>query len=187
MFEQRVATDEDARQPRGLWVPEGFTPEDVEPSDWYVVVDDLFDDVAVLAYVRWPRLDAVGRLYFGTAAGEVASSTAIPAPELQELVNAHRTARNPDPEVAARPLRIGDAFLVRGDADDAGFPDPESWELVVDVTSQARTAAKTALYGAVAPRVTEQDAAGLALVRTEDDERPPDPPVTGPDSAAPAV
>lgn len=188
MFEQRLATDEDARRPRGLWVPEGFTESEIQETDWYVVVDDLFDEMAVCAHTRWPRLDAAGRLYFSTDAGDVSRSFAVTAETLLQHVSARRLERSADPEVSTRPLRIGDAFLVRGAEAEGEFPEsPEDWAHVADVTAQARTAAKTALYGAVAPRVTEREAAELALVRADDDERPPDPPATGPTAAAPAV
>lgn len=186
MYEQRAATSRSERASSGqLWLPEGL-PEglEVDASDAYVVVDDLMDGVAVLAYSSWPRLDRVGRLSFADEDLGSESTFHIDAEDLQSTLNEKREAAvavGMDPALTDRPVRIGDAFLIRNLA--AG--DPRAWELVVDVTPQARTAAKTALYGAVAPRVSEEEAVAFDLMVDPADEEPPEP--SGPSGATPAV
>lgn len=187
MVEQRVATDESAREASGrVWVPEGWT-EGVEPrdSDWYAVVDELLDGTAVVAYAPWPRLDEVGRLAFGDEATDAGHAISVAESRLQAIVDAARreVSVNDDPAVVERPLRIGDAFLVR--TIEPG--DEPVIEVAADVTTYARAAAKKALYAAVAPRVSEEDAAALQMTADEGDAGPPEPPPPGPSTAAPAV
>lgn len=187
MLEQRVATDESARSTSGLWIPEGWA-EGVEPrdSDWYVVVDELMDGTAVLAYARWPRLDEVGRLSFGDEGTDARRALGMPEDRLQKVVDAARRGSSPDddPAVVERPLRVGDTFLAHG----IEPGDEPVVEIAADVTTYARTAAKKALYAAVAPRVTMEEAHALQLTPDEGDEAlPPEPPPAGPSNAAPAV
>ena len=188
MVEQRVPTeDRDRSASRRVWLPEGWT-EAVEPrpSDWYVVVDELMDGTAVLAYARWPRLDAVGRLSFGKKGTDARHAISIPEDRLQTIVDDARRESSPedDPAVVERPLRVGDAFLVR--RIEGG--DQPVVDVAADVTTYARTAAKKALYAAVAPRVSPQEAQALRLASDEGDEMlPPEPPPAGPSNAAPAV
>ena len=189
MFEQRVATDESARSAsEEVWVPEGW-PEDVQPgeSDWYAVVDELMDGTVVLAYAPWPHLDEVGRLAFGDEATDARHVVSISEVRLQAIVDEARreSSLDDDPAVVERPLRVGDAFLVRS----IEHADEPVVDVAADVTTYARTAAKKALYAAVAPRVTEEEARALQLSPVAEDEGagPPDPPPPGPATAAPAV
>lgn len=187
MFDQRVATDESARSAsERRWVPEGWA-EGAEPSDsdWYAVVDELMDGTAVLAYAAWPRLDEVGRLAFGDEATDAEQTVSVPVERLQAIVDAARRAASADddPAVVERPLRVGDAFLVR--TIEPG--DEPVVDVVADVTAYARTAAKKALYAAVAPRVSEEDAEALQLSAGDYDPDPSDEPPPGPATAAPAV
>jgi hypothetical protein len=101
----------------------------------------------------------------------------------QKVLNEHRRRAlgdSADEAVIERPLRIGDAFLVRGLTSER----PEEWNQVVDVTPAARTAAKIALYGAVAPRLSEDRAEELGLTGAPPDQGSAP---TGPGGAAPAV
>jgi hypothetical protein len=54
-------------------------------------------------------------------------------------------------------VRVGAVFRARGTEGPMG-----EWRDVVDVTEQARAAAKAALYGAVAPRLDEPRGEGSA-------------------------
>ncbi len=193
MVEQRVATTESEATPSDeLWKPEDLPAGiEVQPSDAYVVVDELIDDVLVLASSPWPVLDQVGRLAPPSQGATATSTSAYPVAVLQNTINEHRR-RLSDPadpdisEVSDRPLRIGDVFSIRGFA--AG--DPTAWEVVVDVTAQARTAAKIALYGAVAPITSKEEAEEQRrLTSRPGASEPPPPPSTAPgfSGAAPAV
>jgi hypothetical protein len=170
----REVTDE-------LWAPEEVQ-QVVSPdvTDSYAVIDELADAIATISSAPWPHLDKAGRLNFSDEPPELVDRFSVDADLLQGVINTHRAnVSGTDEEVANRPLRIGDTFLVR-----AYGRDPGSWELVADVTMQARTAAKIALYGAVAPRVSEDRAEELGLTPAEP---PVEPPPAGPVGAAPAV
>jgi hypothetical protein len=141
-----------------LWIPDGL-PKGVvpEPSDAYVVIDDLADGVAVLTSAPWPHLDVAGRLVFESSAVDSPPHFGRSDDAVQERVDELR-AGQAEESVTTRPLRIGDVFLVRGFSTRVS-----EWELLVDVTPQARTAAKIALFGAIAPRVSRDRAAELGL------------------------
>jgi hypothetical protein len=148
----------------------------------YLVVDELEDQIVVALATRWPELDAAGRLRFEDR-DPITVSVAQRA--LEKKVRRPGGKRGLD-----RPLRIGDCFLVRrprGESDEEledafTHAPPEEWGEFIDVTRPAREAAKTALYAAAAPRVTEKAAEELGLTKKAPPEEPP-PTAT---SAAPA-
>jgi hypothetical protein len=165
-----------------------FEPTD---RDAYVVVDDLEADRAVVVVTPWPRLDASGRLVFAVPQKDEAGRqhwdqlhrelwkrdrrrgarpqdlphefvlTADPA-RLQTRIDEEREAKGQ----LRRPLRLGDAFRVR----DIQGPDPSAWRDILDVTAEARDAARAALYGAIAPKFDRKP-------RPSDEQR--DDPVAG--------
>jgi hypothetical protein len=145
MYQQRE--EPETLDVEGLWRPtvplvDGDTVEiDTEASDWYVVTDELIGDDVRLAVTPWPRVDVAGRLRFEAGSEPLELERAA----LQDRIDFSRTGRGQ----LARPLRIGDAFLVRG-------PDPSSaeWDAVVDVTRAARRFAKRAGVRAVAQPTT---------------------------------
>jgi hypothetical protein len=111
----------------------------VEPraGDAYVVVDEMVEERVRLVVAAWPRLDRDGRLYFedlGRRVGPYAPRS------LQAQIDRHRVQQGQ----VQRPLRVGDAFLVRGDASRLG-----GWNYVLDITRGARAVAKIALARAV--------------------------------------
>jgi hypothetical protein len=168
VVEERAGTPTEARsQTEQLWVPDGL-PKGVVPeaSDAYVVIDDLADGVAVLAAAPWPHLDRAGRLVFESSAVDSPPHFGRTDDSVQERVDELRSGQA-EPSVTTRPLRIGDVFLVRGFSTRL-----DEWQLLVDVTPQARTAAKIALFGAIAPRVSQDRVAELGL-----DPSAPPPPV----------
>ncbi|HCO03658.1 MAG TPA: hypothetical protein DIT48_09935 [Actinobacteria bacterium] len=150
-------------------------PFTARSRDVYAVVDDLDADLARLVVSVWPRLDGAGRLVYRLPAKAKGERTAwievlhalLPPeehdsispggqpyelvlaavrPSLQEAMNAARLgAGQPAPD---RELRIGDVFRLRR----IGSADPSTWEGVLDITSAAREAAKTALLAAIAPK-----------------------------------
>jgi hypothetical protein len=137
--------DESFRPTKRWWVPVvkdaagERMPVDPQASDAYVVVDAMLEGRVRLVVAPWPRLDRDGRLHFddlGRGLGLYAVST------VQALVDRHRALQGQ----LARPLRVGDVFLVRGDPSRL-----RGWGYVVDVTLGARAVAKVALARAVTP------------------------------------
>jgi hypothetical protein len=144
MYTQRMARrDQSFRPTTRWWIPvvkgAGGERMPVEPraGDAYVVVDEIVEERVRLVVAAWPRLDREGRLHFddlGRRLGPYAPET------LQALIDRHRAQQ----EQVQRPLRVGDAFLVRGDAHRL-----RGWEYVLDVTHGARAVAKVAMARAV--------------------------------------
>ena len=147
------------------WQP--YIDRAIAPDARYVVVDELGDDIAVLVITTWPSLDEFGRLRFP---GE-RETYWIVVERLQQMVDFDRSqARAEAPD---RPLRVGDVFAVQprhplADDDAVDVTDLVSRALArdpmastqrrvefLDVSAAARNAAKTALYGAEAPAVSE--------------------------------
>jgi hypothetical protein len=147
MCPQRMRRREESFRPtRRWWIPAVNDASGermaVEPraGDAYVVVDEMVEERVRLVVAAWPRLDRDGRLFFedlGRRRGPYAPRT------LQALIDRHRAQRGQ----VQRPLRVGDAFLVRGDASRLG-----GWEYVLDITRGARAVAKVALARAVTSR-----------------------------------
>ncbi|OWY61363.1 hypothetical protein B7486_64170, partial [cyanobacterium TDX16] len=73
--------------------------------DWYVVLDELIDDRAVLVISAWPVVDGRGAPIFPEPEGELGALLV----DIAEVVDAARRAAHQ----VERPLRIGDTFLVR--------------------------------------------------------------------------
>jgi hypothetical protein len=137
--------DESFRPTRRWWIPvvndAGGERMPVEPraGDAYVVVDEMVEERVRLVVAAWPRLDRDGRLYFedlGRRLGPYAPRT------LQALIDRHRAQQRQ----VQRPLRVGDVFLVRGDASRLS-----GWDYVLDITRGARAVARVALARAVTP------------------------------------
>ena len=148
--------------PRGdaPWVPPilANVPPEVVRTLRYVVVDDVDDaegDVVVVDE-PWPTVDVLGRVRH---AAEGARETYVTVERWAGLLARRRLPE----ELRTRPPRIGDAFAMRlprsGDLKRVSGP-------VVDVTADAREAARAAFYGAVA---LPMDAAVAEDLRTPDD------------------
>lgn len=146
-------------RPRGRpWSPEGLAGVDLEGLS-YIVVDEIVAGVVGLSVTPWPRLDRRGRLRFSS--GPV---VAVDQDALERFLARHRRPR----KLARRPLRIGDAFAaaapgVHDRDDEAPAADPAALfePPVHDITADARDAAKTSFYGAVAPKLDPDEARGL--------------------------
>lgn len=147
-----------AAMPRGdaPWVPPTLAevPPEVLRRLRYVVLDDVDDadgDVVLVA-AQWPTVDLLGRVRH---APETAREQYVPVARWTALLAARRIPE----ELRTRPPRIGDAFAMR-----LG----RSWDVtrplgpVVDVTADAREAARTAFYAAVAHPVDPRVAPKLA-------------------------
>jgi hypothetical protein len=200
----------DERQRAGAPGPDEaeFKPTD---RDAYVVVDDVDAEQAVLVVTPWPRLDASGRLVFAVPLEETDArrywdelhdllwkrdrrrgrrGQDLPhefvinadAARLLARINQERNTKGQ----LIRPLRLGDAFRIRS----IEGPDPTRWQDILDVTAQARDAARAALYGAIAPKFDQEprlreEEEGDMLTRTSG-RRGPRQPRRGP-TAGPAV
>ncbi|HEV2889297.1 MAG TPA: hypothetical protein VGX28_02895 [Frankiaceae bacterium] len=126
------------------WVPPilANVPPEVVRTLRYVVLDDVDDaegDVVLVAG-PWPTVDVLGRVRH---APEAAREQYVPVTKWMRLLERRRV---PEP-VRDRPPRIGDTFAMRlGRSGDVARPVGP----VVDVTADAREAARASFYGAVA-------------------------------------
>lgn len=147
------------------WVPPGFARRRIAWAELsYIVVDELLGGVAGLVVSKWPRLDQRGRLRFPGERWRIGARVE----ELEALLAERRElpdTTTPSDDVLRRPLRIGDVFAARTERRRAraGVPELGRWlsPPVLDVSRDAREAAKTALFGAVAPVMSEEEAAGI--------------------------
>ena len=152
-FEQRVAVPEVAATPAPeprLWLA-GDRRVGPRAGDSYVVVDERDEGVLVLVVASWPIHDDLGRLDFRGRRRSVTVTEAA----LNDAVR----KRAKRPAGVDRPVRIGDAFCVRGEVG----RDPAKWGRIVDVTGEARDQAKIAFHAAVAPKATPRDVRALRL------------------------
>jgi hypothetical protein len=118
----------------------------------------------VFSVSEWPRLDREGRLRWASGPFELVDSER----EVQGIVDAARGEAGitaPD-----RPIRVGDAFLVRGVPDERGSLSRAS--LVLDISAAARDAARAALYGAVASTLHTDVAEKLAVTQRYEQPEP---------------
>jgi len=164
-FEQRAAVEPESFVPQDVrWRPDVLydarpeavaRPIDLAGDEWYMVIDDIGGDVAICEFSSWPALDGDGRLAFEGQPWRLGR----PLAEVQTLVDRFRTeSGQPAPD---RPLRIGDVFAVRGPK--RGVRSLRAVTGLLDVSAAARTAAKAALYGAVAESMEEGQPAAVAL------------------------
>lgn len=167
--EQRVRVDEGEFAPQDrLWQP--FTVHGPEgdrrrrrrafQDDNYVVIEDIDDRRVVFEVSSWPRIDNGGRLHFEGDPYELYEDQAT----AQTAINEARLAdavTGPD-----RPLRVGDAFLVKGLA--PGVESIGRASTIRDISFAARLAAKAALFGAAASTVEEGYVEEMAIERTPD-------------------
>lgn len=136
----------------------------LEPSgdEQYVVVEEKVDGLVMMEVSAWPVLDQDGRLHF---TGEPWSLYGLTG-EVQAIVNRARIGHS---QVGAeRQLRIGDVFMTTGL--EKGAESLDDAKTLVDVSAGARSAAKAALYGAVASTVDEDYMEEMAV------EGPSEPP-----------
>jgi hypothetical protein len=136
----------------------------VQPGDRYASVDDVADGVVIFSVSEWPRLDREGRLCWTSGPFELVGSER----EVQGIVDTARAAAGitaPD-----RPVRVGDAFLVRGVPDERASLSQAS--LVLDISAAARDAARAALYGAVASTLPTDDAERMAVTQRYEQPEP---------------
>jgi hypothetical protein len=153
-----------------MWLPPAPEPVDRSALDpWpvpgvtfeaelaYIVVDELHEGIAGLVVSPWPRVDARGRLVFGSE--EESTRVAAPAAALEALLSEERTpvvdVGAADLEaLQARAVEIGDVFAACVHGTPANG-DPAAWmrRPVLDITAPARELAKmqtsAALSGAV--------------------------------------
>jgi len=166
-FEQRVPVPEVATRPakdERLWLGD---VDRVRPraSDSYVVVDERDEGLIVVVVAAWPHLDDLGRLVFRGRRRAVTVSE-----EALNTVVARRAKREAGVD---RPVRISDAFCVRGTVG----RNPSKWGRIVDVSGEARDQARIAFHAAVAPRATPREARTLRL------DQPPAQPVPAVETA----
>jgi hypothetical protein len=149
------------------WVPMSFAGERIEWTALsYIVVDELSREVAGLVVAGWPRIDTKGRVRFGGSSWRVGARL----DELVALLDEERRVPPPPPGVAParkRPIRVGDAFAGRVERPrgrSAAVPVLSRWLAgpIYDVSADARDAAKAALFGALAPTMSEDYVSEIA-------------------------
>ena len=170
---------EESREGWRPWAPPSAPwLADVEPS--YVVVDEIVGDAVGVSIHPWPLADDEGRLRFADLGdGRFCGTNRA---ELQALVVERRLAALPeapsvsDVALARRPVAIGDVFAatVLSDAATAA-PDDLLAPDLVDVTIDAREAAKLAFYGAVG-RPLASDEVDRWINEPDEDEADDEPP-----------
>jgi hypothetical protein len=121
----------------------------------YIVVEEIIGDSIGLSVCAWPEVDEYGRPNFTQPSALVRVEREWVERQLAE----HREPR----DVADRALRIGDAFAIADIELGAGEAPPELTITslkppIYDISAEARTAAKTALYGALAPILDPDEA-----------------------------
>jgi hypothetical protein len=138
------------------WFPAGLHKQVSGPAqlreDWcYVVLEEIVDGVALLLRWAWPLADEKGRLSWREGDDREVLQAGIPVATLQQqLYRPSRVQRTP---------RVGDTFAVHRDADAAWDSSEQLTDVealfpgqVIDVTADARAAAKLAYQGSlVAP------------------------------------
>jgi hypothetical protein len=133
----------------------------------YAVIDERDQPGGLLSFVLsgWPRLDDLGRTRHQR---DRLVEVAVPADDWQAMLAERRI-----PEVLRdRPPRIGDAFAVMLERRNARqLLDPVG--PVVDVTADARDAARAAFSGAVASPLDPSLAPEVAKPEEEDDRMGP--------------
>lgn len=148
----------------------------VDATDRYVVVDEIVDMRMRLVGAPWPVLDRGRRVRFGKGRR---TKQVVLVDRLESAVGAHRDRQRQ----LHRPIRIGDAFWVRGYS-----ADPSKWETVIDITDAARRAARVAFLSAVAPPTPDKPRLPEEMLRPETLAAPQEPPAPTPGSVAnPAV
>ena len=149
------------------WVPAGFARERIPWTKFsYIVVDELSKEIAGLVVASWPRLDPKGRVRFSGSSWRVGARVdeLVALLDAQRIVPGTRAGGGARPQ---RPVRIGDAFaahVTRPRGRRAAVPPIARWlsPPVYDVSADARDAAKAALFGAVAPTMSEDDVYEIA-------------------------
>jgi hypothetical protein len=154
----RASASRPRRRAGPWWTPEELATTAGPPTrnDAYVVVEEMEEELATVLVARWPRLDHAGRLLFSTVSrGRDLVELVVPAGDLARACDRHRSRHGQ----TTRSIRIGDVFFVAGLLAGGAAPsaDPGDWPDIVDVTRGAREAAKAALYGAVAPHMSDDD------------------------------
>ncbi len=163
------------------WAPDSLAGQDTGGFS-YLVVDEIEGGGVGLSVSRWPQVDEQGRLRFPSPPVLLGADRAA----LERFLAEHRRP----PELAERPLRIGDVFAARADAallqqaDDIEARlepvlDPEAWIVppVSDITPDARDAAKVSFYASVVPALGPAE---VARIQELVDRPPPPPPSPAP-------
>jgi hypothetical protein len=155
------------------WFPHSLHPYAADAAElresWcYVVLEEIVDRTALLLRWPWPLADGKGRLFWPAADQDRVSQASIPVSVLERQLYKRRLRRSP---------RIGDTFAMRmvegaawregATVDDARDLLPD---LVLDVSADAREAAKLAYQGSLVPPVSAEQLEP-SLVRKATQER----------------
>lgn len=172
------------------WEPAGVAEQLVSDGRWnelsYIVLDELHEGVAGLVVGRWPRVDDRGRLHFGEE--DEFTRIATSARALHALLDDERLPivsvtvdAAAEGALRTRDLAIGDVFGARsgrapgepGGGGPGGEPleDPRAvlGNRIVDITAEARQAAKLQATAAASGVMDEALIIAIAGEIAEDD------------------
>jgi hypothetical protein len=194
MYEQRAEIETDQFEPQGPWLPAGLpslpgAEERARLGPWYVVVDEMHGIGCRLAVDLWPDVDTDGRLVFETDRTTLQWVDTDAAYDVIREARRASAAAPEEREIADRPLRIGDVFAVWPAAAarlgltlppaEAGSPDrlgsataQEPPGGLLDVTGEARVAARAAVDAVGAGELTEADLQRLGIPPSAVEELP---------------
>lgn len=132
------------------------------PEPWYVVVEDIFEDLVTVEAWPWPTVNPDTHfLAFDLSRSQRMTREAS---LLHSVISKYRLA-SANKALAERPLRIGDVFKVQA----RKLIDTESWTSVVDHTQEKRVEANAALQAMAAPPHPPKEAEALEkLARSTD-------------------
>ncbi len=137
---------------------------------WYVVLEEVVDGTALLLRWPWPLADEKGRLLWPPGDDRLVEEAGIAVPVLaNQLYRPNRLRRAP---------RVGDTFAVRqSDRAKWGASDPVDDVQVlfpdhaIDVSADARVAAKLAYQGSLVTAVAKRDVDSELVTRAATDRR----------------
>jgi hypothetical protein len=141
------------------WQPSGWS-DPIYATDTYLAIDERVGTTIGVVAAPWPSVDAAGLRFAGTM-----TAAWFDAAELQSRIDALRQQVGQ----VVRPLRISDAFWVRGF--DTSL---DAWEALRDITSDARAFAKGAVATASVGIVSPTDL--FEPAPPDDSDAPPPPP-----------
>lgn len=138
----------------------------MEKTQWYAVVDDIIEGTVVLQIASWPKLDKGNHLRF-----DKIFEKHYPLDALQKVINQGRD-RHGQP-AADRPLRTGDAFSIQCEKRPGKNIISSKFEgSILDITAAARKQAKIAMYGAVARKLSPDEAKEKDRLETTEKKKP---------------
>jgi hypothetical protein len=169
-----------ARMPseHDVWTPDALHEHMDVDGFLYVVVEEEVDSAIGLVIAEWPRSGPNGSPRFPAGSAEL--ELAVWREDLQRRLSERRIPDTGDEErdssaipaetereLRTRPISVGDVFAIQPNQDFSPVPDPEQLRNcewigeAIDITADAREAAKAKMYEALTPPLDPEVAAEL--------------------------